>query len=106
MRQCDTDGEERLLILGAYLAYILRAWLLQRKIRLMVSMPRADRYRMRAMLSAGAAAGAALLALSVTSNQFLARDAALATAIIWGMTDLWGDQAESGETLKRFPMDE
>ncbi len=95
-----------LLLLSAYLTYIARAWILQRRVKLMTSMPPAHRYRMRAMLSAGAAAGAAFMMLSVTSNQFLARDAALAMAMVWGMTDLWGDQIENAETLSTFPMDE
>ena len=93
-----------LLLIGAYMTYMFKAWALQWKLRQNSSLQPYDRYRWRSLLSACAAIGAGFLLVSVTSNQFLVRDAALAISIVWGMTDLWEEQLRSVTNPTTFPV--
>jgi len=94
------------LALGAYAYYLVRSWILQRRVARFAMMSRGTKFRWRAMIAACGAIVAGLLIFSVFSNQFLDREAALIMAIVWGMLDLWHDQVKHHASLTTFPCDE
>jgi hypothetical protein len=81
-----------LLSVAPYLWFMVRAWWMERRVRALPHIHLSEARRWRALIAACGVILAGLLFVSLTSNQFLVRDATMATSIIWGMLDLWDSQ--------------